>query len=139
MYLSLSASFSLDHKYVHLPRLTPSLNFQLPPATTLCLPFTARLLEREIYANALHFFTSHFLLHPLQSGFYTSHTLPLPRPKVHVFVVIYTSIQLYIQQYCLLSKMSLTPLGSTSLVFLLSFLETFTFLWTEAHFSCLFF
>lgn len=39
---------------------TSSLNFQLPPATTLCLPFTARLLERKIYANVLHFFTSHF-------------------------------------------------------------------------------
>lgn len=119
MYLSLSAPFSLDYKCVHISRLTLSLNFRLSPATTLCLPFTARLLEREIYANALHFFTSHFLLHPLQSGFYTrhSHTLFLPRPKVHMFMVIYTSIQLYIQQCCLLSKSSLISLGNTYPVF----------------------
>lgn len=85
---------NLSHQTTNMFISPRTSNFPLLTANTLCLPFTARLPERDVYANGLHFTTSHFLLLPPQSGFYTrhSHTLPLPRPKVRGFVVLSISI-----------------------------------------------
>lgn len=81
--------FPSSHKCVHFSHLIPSPHFELPSATTVCLPFTANLLEREVYANGLHVLTSHLFPHPLQPGVCTCHPQRLPpsRPTGHLFVV----------------------------------------------------
>ena len=86
----LNVSFSpgplpLVHKCVHFSHPVPLS----PSATTVWLPFTASLLEREVFANGLHSLTSHLPPHPPRGRLHLlpTETVVPPRPAGHLPMV----------------------------------------------------
>lgn len=111
-------TLSPQPKCVRVSHLILSTHLESPLAITVCLPFTASILEGEVYANGLRFLTSHLLPHPPQPGFCTHHPQKLlsSRPKVHP-LGLYASLLLSHQRFSLLTTTVHCLLKTFSLAF----------------------